>query len=110
MAPLGGVMEAHTRERIDDTDSNPESDMDEYEVTDAIAPPPGWTRRNGKYPWPEMSPGDSFTVPINGERPSRVSSKVGAAGRQWCERHRPDCTVIARTVGDEVRAWLVERE
>lgn len=60
------------------------------------------------YPWAQMEPGDHFLIPCeDGERRKRMQAAL-QSGRNWCKRHRPDCSVTTRKVRRGVRVWMVE--
>jgi len=62
-------------------------------------------RGKRSYPWPRMEVGDSFFIPRGEVRPWGPQT----AGANWCERNRPGCTVIRRTVPGGYRYWMVAK-
>lgn len=62
----------------------------------------GCGRGQLSYPWAKMEPGDSFFLPY-GER-NAWGPQV--AGTKWCQRNRPQCTVVRREVDGGYRYWM----
>jgi len=68
-------------------------------------------RRNApkRYPFRDMEIGDSFFVPLNGEKSSKVFARIaGAAIRD--ARSRGGIKYAVRSVEGGVRVWRVKRE
>ena len=55
-----------------------------------------------RYPWHDMSPGDSLWVPEDKLRAAR------SAANNFVKRHRPGWCVVSRTDKTGARIWLVE--
>lgn len=72
--------------------------------TDVPIPPPG------KYGWERMEAGHSFVEPYDGEDRVVVQKRVYSAGRDWCDRNRPNLRCRTRQEDEGVRVWLERRE
>lgn len=59
-------------------------------------------RKGCKYPWHDLKPGESFTVPLGSAESAR------RAGVLWCRKHKPGRTVVQRRAGARSRLSMVE--
>ena len=86
----------------------------DYEVRAGVDIPPLRVGSGSeKYPWTEMGPGDSFLIPVDRQNFTarhKIQSAVQGNGRLWCNRHRPECKTVTRSVEDGIRVWMVSRE
>lgn len=56
-----------------------------------------------KYPWRAMSEGDSFAVPLNGDRKTQARVSVSARKAGKCLNRK----FVTRRTGEVVRVWRV---
>jgi hypothetical protein len=75
------------------------TDTPEFEIRHDVPLP------RSKYPLSKMEVGDSFVVPLNGDTPKRVRSKLSSAAGQYKNRHGSRFTV--RAVEGGVAVWRV---
>ena len=88
--------------------------MSDFAVESGIEIPARTRKATTRYPWTEMSTGDSFFVPYPTDATPGDKTKLmraaGSAGSQWTKSHRPTHTVSSRNVEsngvDGFRVWM----
>lgn len=61
------------------------------------------------YPWPQMEPGDSFVVPLNGRDSHSVRNSVTTSASYFILKHRPGLMCRTSVEGDGLRVWLIAK-
>lgn len=77
-------------------------------VEKGIPMPPRGSRT--QYPWADMSVGDSFFVPCEGDalKVKKFGSSIATSGRAWLRRNGvPEARTAHRAVAGGVRVWRV---
>ena len=65
--------------------------------------------RESKYPWGQMSAGDSFFVAADKDGLRGVQRKLYMNGKAWIKKNKPDLKVATRVEAAGVRVWLVSK-
>jgi hypothetical protein len=85
--------------------------MSPYEIEKNIAPPEGYSNKQGRYPLAIMEVGDSFFVPLSEGR-NQVSSMIAYYHARGVRTRRDDPNVkvkrfITRKVDGGFRVWRI---
>lgn len=82
--------------------------MSEFKVEKGV-PRPERSGNVARYPWAEMSDGDSFFVPYEPGRNRHIQSgNLLACGRGWFARRNIPCEIVARKEADGIRVWFFD--
>ena len=74
-----------------------------YKIERGVEKPPHWRQ---KYPWPEMSAGDSVLIPC--DETKYAVNVVRKAATDWLARNRPDLQCTVHKVEGGARVWVEE--
>lgn len=77
----------------------------EYKIEKGVSMASG--RRSPKYPWPDMEPGDSIVVPLDGRPPHSRRATVHRSAITWAALNEPGAKYATRVVEGGIRIWRV---
>lgn len=78
-------------------------------IEKGVPMPPKVGGMNGLYPFSDMSPGDSFALPLTDKTIEHLRSKLSACANGWAKRHAPGAKFATRIEDGRksVRIWLL---